>query len=60
MRPIICDRCGTRIDEDWTGPAIKIDVTNGVDNDVDGDYCVDCAGTVADAIRGVLDVSDDV
>lgn len=51
MRPILCDRCGDRIDEDWTAPSLEVTVRNGVDNDVAGDYCVDCARTVAEAIR---------
>ena len=54
MRPIICDACQIRIDEDWTGPAIDVKVHNGVDSDVAGDYCADCAGDIADAIRSVI------
>jgi hypothetical protein len=54
VRPIICDRCGDRIDDEWTGPLLEIKVSNGVDNDVAGDYCVDCAGTVAEAVREVI------
>ena len=51
MRPIICDCCQIRIDDSWNGPAIEVKVHNGVDSDVSGDYCVDCAGSVADADR---------
>ena len=54
MRPIICDCCQIRIDEDWTGPALEVKTHNGVDSDVSGDYCVDCAGDIADAIRSVI------
>lgn len=57
-RAIICDRCGDRIDENWTGPALEVEVTNGVDTDVAGDYCVDCAGPVADGIRSALEDGD--
>jgi len=54
MRPIICDACQIRIDEDWTGPALEVKVHNGVDSDVAGDYCADCAADIADAIRSVI------
>ena len=57
MRPIICDDCQIRIDEDWTGPAIVVKVHNGVDSDVAGDYCIDCAGDIADAIRSVINAN---
>ena len=46
-----------RIDEDWTGPAIEVKVHNGVDSDVSGDYCIDCAGNIADAIRSVIEAN---
>jgi len=55
MRPIICDCCQIRIDEDWTGPAIVVKVHNGVDSDVAGDYCIDCVGDISDAIRSVIE-----
>ena len=55
MRPIICDCCQIRIDDSWAGPAIVVKVHNGVDSDVSGDFCVDCAGSVADAIRSVIE-----
>ena len=55
MRPIICNCCQIRIDDSWNGPAIEVKVHNGVDSDVSGDYCVDCAGSVADAIRSVIE-----
>ena len=55
MRPIICDACQIRIDDSWAGPAIEVKVHNGVDTDVSGDYCVDCASSVADAIRSVIE-----
>ena len=55
MRPIICDACQMRIDDSWAGPAIEVKVHNGVDTDVSGDYCVDCAGDIADAIRSVIE-----
>ena len=55
MRPIICDACQMRIDDSWSGPAIVVKVHNGVDTDVSGDYCVDCAGDIADAIRSVIE-----
>ena len=29
MRPIICDACQIRIDEDWTGPALEVKTHNG-------------------------------
>ena len=57
MRPIICDACQIRIDEVWTGPALEVKVHNGVDSDVAGDYCADCAGDIADAIRSVIDAN---
>jgi len=44
-----------RIDDSWAGPAIEVKVHNGVDTDVSGDYCVDCAGEIADAIRSVIE-----
>ena len=44
-----------RIDDSWAGPALVVEVHNGVDTDVSGDYCVDCAGSVADAIRSVIE-----
>ena len=44
-----------RIDKDWTGPALEVKVHNGVDTDVSGDFCVDCASSVADAIRSVIE-----
>ena len=44
-----------RIDKDWTGPALVVKTHNGVDSDVSGDYCVDCAGDIADAIRSVIE-----
>ena len=46
MRPIICDVCQIRIDDSWAGPALVVEVHNGVDTDVSGDYCVDCAGDI--------------
>ena len=55
MRPIICDCCQIRIDDSWNGPAIEVKVHNGVDTDVSGDYCVDCAGDIADSIRSVIE-----
>jgi len=55
MRPIICDCCQIRIDDSWAGPALVVKVHNGVDTDVSGDYCVDCAGDIADAIRSVIE-----
>jgi len=58
VRPIICDSCQIRIDEDWTGPAIVVKVHNGVDSDVAGDYCTDCAGDIADAIRSVIEANN--
>ena len=57
MRPIICDVCQIRIDEDWTGPAIEVKVHNGVDSDVSGDYCADCGRGIADAIRSVIEAN---
>ena len=44
-----------RIDDSWAGPALVVEVHNGVDTDVSGDFCVDCAGSVADAIRSVIE-----
>jgi hypothetical protein len=44
-----------RIDDSWAGPAIEVKVHNGVDTDVSGDFCVDCAGDIADAIRSVIE-----
>jgi hypothetical protein len=58
MRPIICDSCQIRIDERWAGPAIVVKVHNGVDSDVAGDYCVDCAGDIADSIRSVIEANN--
>jgi hypothetical protein len=58
MRPIICDCCQIRIDDSWNGPAIEVKVHNGVDTDVSGDFCVDCAGSVADAIRSVIEANN--
>ena len=58
MRPIICDCCQIRIDDSWNGPAIEVKVHNGVDTDVSGDYCVDCAGSVAAAIRSVIEANN--
>ena len=58
MRPIICDACQIRIDKDWTGPAIEVKTHNGVDSDVAGDYCADCAGDIADAIRSVIEANN--
>jgi hypothetical protein len=55
MRPIICDCCQIRIDDSWNGPAIEVKVHNGVDSDVAGDYCVDCAGDISAAIRSVIE-----
>ena len=55
MRPIICDCCQIRIDDSWAGPAIEVKVHNGVDTDVSGDYCVDCAGDISAAIRSVIE-----
>ena len=54
MRPIICDVCQIRIDDSWAGPALVVEVHNGVDTDVSGDFCVDCVGDIADAIRSVI------
>jgi hypothetical protein len=54
MRPIICDDCQIRIDDSWAGPAVVVEVHNGVDTDVSGDYCFDCAGDISDAIRSVI------
>ena len=58
MRPIICDGCQMRIDKDWTGPALEVKTHNGVDSDVSGDYCTDCAGDIADAIRAYRERRD--
>jgi len=58
MRPIICDDCQIRIDDSWAGPAIEVKVHNGVDSDVAGDFCVDCAGDIADAIRSVIEANN--
>ena len=58
MRPIICDCCQIRIDDSWAGPALVVEVHNGVDTDVSGDYCVDCAGSVAAAIRSVIEANN--
>ena len=55
VRPIICDCCQIRIDDSWASPALEVKVHNGVDTDVSGDFCVDCAGSVADAIRSVIE-----
>ena len=55
VRPIICDACQMRIDDSWSGPAIVVKVHNGVDTDVSGDYCVDCAGDISAAIRSVIE-----
>ena len=46
-----------RIDKDWTGP-IEVKTHNGVDSDVSGDYCVDCAGDISDAIRSVIEANN--
>jgi len=58
MRPIICDCCQIRIDERWAGPALVVKVHNGVDTDVAGDYCIDCAGDISDAIRSVIEANN--
>lgn len=55
MKAIYCDRCAGRIDDGWTQPALVITEHNGMSHDVAGDYCVDCAPVVSDAIREVLD-----
>ena len=55
VRPIICDCCQNRIDDSWASPALEVKVHNGVDTDVSGDFCVDCAGDIADAIRSVIE-----
>ena len=54
VRPIICDCCQSRIDDSWASPALEVKVHNGVDTDVSGDFCVDCVGDIADAIRSVI------
>lgn len=51
MRPIICDGCGDRIDEEWTGPMLEIEEYNGVSGDIAGDYCDECAIIVTKAVR---------
>lgn len=51
MRPIICDGCGDRIDEKWTGPLLEIKEHNGCSSDIAGDYCDHCAMVVTEAVR---------
>ena len=37
---------------------LKLKTHNGVDSDVSGDYCTDCAGDIADAIRAYRERRD--
>jgi hypothetical protein len=54
MRQTICDRCGDRIGDEWAGSVLEIRTGNVVNSDIAGDYCLDCATVVADAVREVI------